>query len=318
VSRASSAAGTGEAVNAVQIVDVSLRDGLQSFHRIVSTDDKLRLLEILVAGGITAVELGAFVRPDLVPEMADTPLLFERTTGRWPDVQFFALVLNVKGAERALASGARELRMVVSATEGHSWSNSHRSVTEGIREAAAVASLAHREGARVAVGLATAFACPYDGIVPAARVVDLVGQLVDGGFEFVSLADTLGRAHPGQVAETIGAARGRYPDVVRSVHLHNTYGLAIANAVAALDAGIRSFDAAVGGIGGCPFAPGAAGNVATEDLLLLLTDLGYDTGLSLEAVGETVRSFYGTLGEVPVSSVAQAMGWTTPIGATPR
>lgn len=295
----------------VRVVEVGLRDGLQSFERIVATNDKLRILEALVGAGIRHLELGSFVRPDLVPEMADSNRLFEATRGRWPDVELIALVPNRRGAELAVEAGARSLRMVLSATEGHSHANTGRTVKEGLREAAAVARYAQAEGVALDVGIATSFVCPFDGAVAPSHVVNVVETLLAAGYRVIGLADTLGRANPAQVSATVAAIRSAHPVVDIGIHLHNTYGMGIANAVAALDVGVRRFDAAIGGIGGCPFAPGALGNIATEELVLLLGDLGYDAGVSLDTLGEALRTAYAVLDATPVSSVSRVLGWAT-------
>lgn len=294
----------------VQVVEVGLRDGLQSFSRVLSIEEKLTLLRALRASGLTHVELGAFVRPDRVPEMADSDELFRIAREEWPEAELIGLVLNERGAERAVAAGATSLRMVISASEGHSAANSGRSVEQSVREAARVlesVEIAH--GPRVSVELATAFVCPFDGVTSAEQVVELASLLAAAGYQAIGLADTLGRANPRQVARTLDAVRTRLPDVELSLHLHDTFGMALANVIAALEVGVRTFDAAIGGIGGCPFAPGARGNIATEDLVFLLQEMGFSPGIGVETVAESVRAFHQVLGADPESSVARAMGW---------
>lgn len=293
----------------VTITDVALRDGLQIQPDVVPTDKKLELYGALVAAGIRSLELGSFVHPKLVPQMADAEALFAAVE-RDPEVEMFALVPNLRGAKRALASGVHDVRIVLSCTEGHSQANTHRSVDEGIAEANAVVDLFRGVGdAQIVGALATAFVCPFDGIVPAARVVRMVGALVDMGLTEISLADTLGRADPAQVQNTVAAARAAFPDIEFGLHLHNTYGMALANLVAGLDEGVAQYDAALGGIGGCPFAPGAAGNVGTEDVVFMLDAMGIETGIDLDGLQRAAGVLRTALRGPLDSSVSRALGW---------
>jgi hydroxymethylglutaryl-CoA lyase len=264
----------------VTVTEVVLRDGLQDEPATVATDGKLRLLDGLIGAGLRSIELGAFVRPDRVPQMADTGQLFEAARGR-AGVTCSGLVVNRAGAERAIAAGAPEVRLVVSASEGHSRANAGRGVEEALAElerAAAVLGAAPRPPV-LSAGIATAFVCPYDGPTPAERVVAIAARLTAAGAGRISLADTLGAATPVQVRAGIVALRQALPEARVGLHLHDTYGMALACAWEALRLGVDWFDASLGGIGGCPFAPGAAGNVATEDLLGLLHGTGVATGV---------------------------------------
>lgn len=286
----------------VTVTEVVLRDGLQDEPVTVATAGKLRLLEGLLEAGVRSVELGAFVRPDRVPQMADTERVIAES--RAPDgVTFSALVLNRAGAERAIAAAVPEVRLVVSAAEGHSRANSGRSTGDalaGLDRAAAVLAAAPSPP-RVTAGIATAFCCPYDGVTPPERIASIAVRLAAAGIRHISLADTLGSATPLQVRAGIAAVRDAVPDCRIGLHLHDTHGMALACAWEALGLGVDWFDAALGGIGGCPFAPGAAGNVATEDLLGLLHGAGVDTGIDAgrlldlipllrELVGHDLRS----------------------------
>lgn len=309
----------GHAVSAVEVVEVGLRDGLQNWPEVVSTRDKTAILGKLLAAGVRHLELGSFVRADRVPQMADSAELFSTLdSGTRSRAEFIALVPNLRGAKAALRAGATSLRLVLSATEGHSRSNTGRSVEEGIAEAARVAEFVTgvsvgAGGPSLAAAIATSFVCPFDGIVPPGRVVGIVDRLRDAGYQAVSIADTLGRATPRQVARTVREVRAAHPGLALSLHLHNTYGMGLAGVVAGLDAGVRSFDASIAGVGGCPFAPGAAGNVATEDLVFLLHELGFETGISIEGLGAAVARLCTTLGCEPSSSVSRALGWFTPL-----
>jgi hydroxymethylglutaryl-CoA lyase len=293
----------------VTITDVALRDGLQIQPDVVPTESKLAIYRALIAAGIRSLELGSFVHPKLVPQMGDAEALFEQVE-RDPEVQLIALVPNLRGANRALASGVTDVRIVLSCTEGHSQANTNRSVEEGVAEAKAVVELVRSEsGARIVGALATAFVCPFDGIVPAEQVTRMAGELVDMGLNEISLADTLGKADPAQVRTTVAAARAAFPDVEFGLHLHNTYGMALANVVAGLDEGVVQFDSALGGIGGCPFAPGAAGNVGTEDVVFMLHAMGVQTGIDLDGLAGAARVLRTSLRGPLESSVARALGW---------
>jgi hydroxymethylglutaryl-CoA lyase len=305
---------TGNTTRAAEVVEVGLRDGLQNWPKVISTSDKKALLGTLLDAGAKRLELGSFVRADKVPQMADSAELFATLDpGTRRRADFIALVPNLRGAKAALAAGATSLRLVLSAAEGHSRSNTGRSVEEGIAEAARVAEFIMGTASvgtiSLAAALATSFVCPYDGVVPPERVVGIVGRLLDLGYRSVSLADTLGRANPRQVTRTVGDVRAAYPGLALNLHLHNTYGMAMAGVMAGLDAGVRSFDASIAGVGGCPFAPGAAGNAATEDLVFMLHELGFETGISLGHLQDAVGRLCAVLGSEPSSSVSRALGW---------
>lgn len=300
------------AAEAVQVVEVGLRDGLQNQPVIVPAPGKLAVLGSLLSAGIRHLELGSFVRADLVPQMADTPQLFAALdVGTRRKAEFIALVPNLRGARAAVAAGATSLRMVLSASEGHSRSNTGRSVAAGIAEAARLAEFARGvPGLSVAAAIATSFVCPFDGVVPPERVTGIAGELSAAGFAAISIADTLGRANPRQVTVVIEQVRASWPALRLNLHLHDTYGMGIANVVAGLDAGVRSFDSSAAGIGGCPFAPGAAGNVATEDLVFVLHELGFATGIGLPGLKIAVDQLCSVLGREPASSISRAGGWS--------
>lgn len=295
--------------NSVLLTDVALRDGLQIQPLTVATEAKLRLLDMLIAAGIRSMEVGSFVHPQLVPQMADAEELFACLPAA-KNAQLMALIPNLRGAERALAAGARDLRIVLSCTEGHSRANTNRSVAEGIDETRGVVARLRAAGdVRITGALATVFVCPFDGIVPTGQVDRLVAALVDMGIDEISLSDTLGKADPGHVERTVRAMTTGYPQVTFGLHLHNTYGMALANVMAGLNHGVAQFDAALGGIGGCPFAPGAAGNVATEDVVFMLHAMGIHTGIDLDALGVAAAELRRTLASPLESSVSRALGW---------
>jgi hydroxymethylglutaryl-CoA lyase len=285
--------------------DVSLRDGLQD-ETPIPTEAKLAVFDALAAAGVAEVELTSFVRPDRVPAMADAEAMAAATGGAGPVVRW-GLVLNRRGAERAMAAGLRHLQFVFSVSEAHNEENAGRSVAASLAELAEIVALATPAGAVTEAVLATAFGCPFTGPVPAADVQRAAEVVLETGIVGIALADTIGTAVPTEVAAQVGAVRAIAGDVPVGVHLHDTRGLALANALTAVEAGAVRVDAAVGGLGGCPFAPGASGNLATEDLVHALEAMGIDTGIDLdqliaasrlacELVGRRVESHVGVAG----------------------
>lgn len=293
----------------IEITDVALRDGLQIQPVTVPTDVKLDLLDKLLAAGLRSMEVGSFVHPQLVPQMADADELF----GRLPDVDaasLMALIPNMRGAERALKVGVKDVRIVLSCSEGHSRANTNRTVDEGIEQTREVVTRLREAGSvRITGALATVFVCPFDGIVPLEQVDRVVGALVDMGLGKISLSDTLGKADPEHVGRVVAAMHKAYPQVAFGLHLHNTYGMGLANVMSGLEQGVRQFDGALGGIGGCPFAPGAAGNIATEDVAFMVERMGISTGIDLDALGTAAQALREALGSPLESSISRALHW---------
>jgi hydroxymethylglutaryl-CoA lyase len=289
-------------VSAVVLRDVTLRDGLQD-EAPISTADKVALFESLVAAGIRDLELTSFVRPDRVPAMADAEELVAATAGH-DEVVRWGLVLNERGAHRALSSGLRHLQAVISVSEAHQQENAGQSVDEGLEGLRAVVELAAAKGAEVELTLATAFGCPYAGPVPVIDVVRVAEAAVDAGVSALGLADTIGTAVPTEVGPLVAEISAF--DVPVGVHLHDTRGLAVANALAAIDAGVTRIDGSVGGLGGCPFAPGASGNLPLEDLAHGLEAMGVDTGVDVESLVEAARLACGLVGREVQSHVGVA------------
>lgn len=289
------------------IRDVTLRDGLQTEDP-VATADKVAVFEALVAAGVRDLELTSFVRPDRVPAMADADELAAATasTGRTAGVERWALVLNERGAQRAVAAGMDRLQFVVSVSDTHSRRNAGRGVDEVLAGLEAITA-GLPAGVAVEVTLATAFGCPYEGPVPPAAVLGAAERSLAAGAAGLSLADTIGTAVPGEVAAlvraTAGVAGGAVPV---GVHLHDTRGLGVANALAALDAGADRVDGTVGGLGGCPFAPGASGNLALEDLVHVLDESGVDTGVDLERLVDVAHLACGLVGRPVESHIGRA------------
>lgn len=265
----------------VDIREVSLRDGLQ-IEQPIPLSAKLALLEAVVATGVREVEATAFVSPSKVPALADAAELAAEL-GRFDGVEFSALVASTNGAKRAIAAGLRSIEYVVSAADGHSRANVGRSSAEAGAQIGDIAAIAHDSGATVEVIIATAWDCPFDGPTPPQRVIDIVDRAVEFGADRLAIADTIGTATPKRVSDLVARVRPRIGDLPLGAHFHNTRGAGLASAYAAVSSGVTRLDASAGGLGGCPFAPGASGNIATEDLVYLLRDSGIDTDVDLQA-----------------------------------
>lgn len=286
----------------ISVRDVTLRDGLQDERRI-ATADKLAVFDALLGAGVRDLELTSFVRPDRVPAMADAPELAAETTGA--DVERWALVLNQRGAQRALEAGMDRLQFVVSVSEAHSLQNAGRTPGAGLDELDAIAR-ALPGGVRIELTLATAFGCPYDGRVAPAAVLAAAERALASGVTGISLADTIGTAIPTEVTSLVRSAVALAGDASVGAHLHDTRGLGVANALAAIDAGATRIDGTVGGLGGCPFAPGASGNLALEDVVHVLEESGIDTGIDLDALIEVAHLACALVGRPVDSHLAKA------------
>ena len=281
----------------IEISEVGPRDGLQSISPIMPTEAKKAWIAAEAAAGVREIEVGSFVPAKILPQLADTAELvaFARTI---PGLTVAVLVPNLKGAEAAVAAGAHKITIPLSVSETHSLRNVRRTHAQMLEETAAIAALikTQPEGGRPKFegGLSTAFGCTLEGKVPEGKVLEIAEALMKAGCDEVGLSDTTGYANPAQVKRLIRAVRGVVGHHACSgVHLHNTRGLGLANALAALDEGITTLDASLGGIGGCPFAPGASGNIVTEDLAFMLATMGYETGVDLErllAVRDIVKA----------------------------
>jgi hydroxymethylglutaryl-CoA lyase len=298
----------------VSIREVGPRDGLQN-EAPVPTEAKVRLLDALSTTGVRRIEAVSFVHPSAIPQMADADEVWRRAT-RVPDVRYSALVPNSKGARRALAAGFTEIEVVVSASDAHNLRNVNRSTSESLDDIAAMIDLLHGAGATAEVIVATSFGCPYTGDVAPARVAGIIDRVLADGADRIAFGDTTGMATPRRVRDLIRAVRGRHPDLPVLLHFHNTRGTALANVLTALELGITEYDASVGGLGGCPYAPGATGNVATEEVVHMLHDMGVDTGIDLDAMVEAARLAEEIVGRELPSGVLRAGPRTrlTPIG----
>lgn len=291
----------GEKIN---ILDVSARDGLQNEPRLVSTADKLKLIEKLVQAGVTDIQATSFVHPRWVPQMADAEDL-AASFSNFPGVRFSALVPNVKGYERAVASGVRYLEFVLSASDSFNRRNLNRTLAESLALLAEVSHAAERDGVTIRTGISTSFHCPFEGTISAQALFDVVKASREVAPWRVAICDTDGMAYPDQVREGVRLIVDKLnlSPTELALHFHDTYGRGLANTLAGLDVGVREFDAATGGLGGCPYCPGASGNLATEDLVAFLHGMGYATGIDLDNLCEaaefatqfTARDYQGHL-----------------------
>jgi hydroxymethylglutaryl-CoA lyase len=265
----------------VEIHEVVLRDGIQNEKKLVPTEEKLRLIRELVACGVRRIEVSSFVNPKLVPQMADAEVLWDRLERR-KGVLYSALILSEGGLERAIRCRVPHLGIFVSASETHSRKNSNKSVAEALKEAVRLIGRAQDAGMKVRAGAMNAFGCAYEGHVPVTRVLKLVRTFMKMGPDEICLADSSGLANPLQMENILTRVRSETADADLSLHLHNTRGLGLANVFSALCQGVAIFDTSLGGLGGCPFIPGARGNIATEDTVIMLHEMGLKTGIELD------------------------------------
>jgi len=267
------------------VCEVGPRDGLQMAKSIMPTQTKSRWIAAIAAAGVPEIEVGSFVPEKLVPQMADTDAIVRHAV-TIPGLVVVALAPNLRGAQNAHAAGAHRIGIPVSVSEGHSRANLNRSPSEQVAEVARIVAWVRSQSRKMEVEAAcsTAFGCSIDGVVPVRNVVAVAAALAEAGVDSVALADTVGYAHPAQIRETIRAVRAAIGERLEGLHLHDTMGLGLANALAGLEEGIRNFDAALAGLGGCPFAPGASGNIVTEDLVFMLESMGFATGIDLAAL----------------------------------
>ena len=305
-------------MDSVLITEVALRDGLQIESATVSTTDKIEFGQLLVQAGFRHLEVGAFVSVAKVPAMGDTAEVLAGLRGA--DAAMHTLVFNLRGAERAVAAGARHVRFVISASDGHSQANAGAPTDRAFARLDEAAKYLRHCGVAIEATIATAFVCPFDGDTPLSRLVSVAERLHSLDIEVLHLADTIGAATPGDIRRGLGAVRAAVPDLPLGLHLHNTYGMASANVWEALDQGVRRFDASTGGLGGCPFAPGAAGNIGADDLVHLLHREGIETGIDPDVlvvarellarlVGHSLDSALAAASVTPSRLRAPALSW---------
>lgn len=290
----------------VTVVEVGPRDGLQNEAQRVETADKIAFVDALSAAGLPVIEVSAFVSPKWVPQMGDAAEVVGGIR-RHPGIRYSALVPNLAGLDRAHAAGVTDVAIFAAASETFSQKNTNRTIDASLAGYREVGARARVLGMRVRAYLSTSFGCPFEGEVKPARVAELAAALIEMGAFEVAVSDTIGIAHPGQVRTVVDAVAARVPRDRIALHFHDTRGMALANVMAGLDAGVTTFDASAGGLGGCPYAPGATGNLATEDLIYMLDGLGVATGVSLPALLEASRVIEPKVGHPLPSRVYRAI-----------
>jgi hydroxymethylglutaryl-CoA lyase len=298
----------------IELVEVGPRDGLQSEPEVMSTEMKVSLIQRLVDAGLKRIEVASFVNPKRVPQMADGEAVLAALPAR-DDVHYVGLVLNRRGFDRALAAGCKEIGMVTVATDSFAQRNQGMSSEDTIAAWEEIAPLAHAAGIRAQVTISVAFGCPFEGEVDPQRVVAIATRLAQFNPLEIAIADTIGVAVPTQVTDLVKRLQDALPQVPLRCHFHNTRNTGVANAYAAVMAGVRTLDSSVGGVGGCPFAPNATGNVATEDLLYMLSRSGFETGVNLSKLIETANWLQEQRGRTVPSMVSKAGGFPKPASA---
>jgi len=303
----------GISIRQVQIVEVGPRDGLQNEAAFVPTSEKIAFVNRLADAGHTTIEVSAFVSPKWVPQMADAAEVFAGIARR-PGVRYTALVPNAQGLSRAREARVDEVAVFPAASETFSKRNINQTVEEAMAAATRICDEARAAGLRVRAYLSTSFGCPFEGAVAPARVAELTARLIESGAYEVALSDTIGIAHPRQVADVLNEVTKRVSSANLALHFHDTRGTALVNVYAGLEAGVSTFDASAGGLGGCPYSPGSTGNLATEDLVYLLDGLGIATGTRLEAIAAASRAIEPLVGHPLPSRVFRAMQATAERG----
>lgn len=292
----------------VVVCEVGPRDGFQMEPAFIPTERKVEVIDRLSEAGLCHLEVTSFVHPRAVPQMRDAEDVMARIRRR-PGTRYCALVPNDRGAVRAIGAGADELHTVLSASESHNLANVNMTVAESLARLEAVFRVADRAGKPVIAGVSTAFGCPFEGRIPLERLDRVVEALVERGARAVALADTTGMANPRQVAHTFEHLMGRFPEVEWTLHTHDTRAMALANVLAAMLVGVTRFDASIGGLGGCPFAPGASGNLCTEDLVHALHAMGVETGVDLSRLLDTARRVEQIVGHPLPGHILKAGPW---------
>jgi hydroxymethylglutaryl-CoA lyase len=295
----------------VSICEVGPRDGLQIAKTRMTTEAKVRWIQSIAAAGVKEIEVGSFVPPRVIPQLSDTPEVVTQVLATVPGLIVQALAPNLRGVQNAYHAGVHKISIPVSVSDGHSMANLNRTPAQSIEMMREIMAWLGAQPRKVPVvaGCSTAFGCSIDGVVPTAKAVALAKGLADAGADQIMLADTVGYAHPAQIKEVVRATRDAIGDKLYGLHLHDTCGLGIANALAGLEEGIRAFDSCLAGLGGCPYAPGASGNVVTEDLVFMLESMGFATGIDLPKLIDARRLLHEGLpaetmhGQVPKAGI---------------
>jgi hydroxymethylglutaryl-CoA lyase len=292
----------------VTVCEVGPRDGFQIEPDWIPTEQKIEAVDLLAAAGLPRIEVTSFVHPKVVPQLRDAEAVMAAIRRR-PGTRYAALVPNDKGAVRAVDAGVDQIHTVVSASESHNLANVNMTVAESIDKLRAVMQVAERARVPVVCGISTSFGCPFEGEVPLARLEGVVGRLVGLGARALTLADTTGMANPRQVQRTLEHLLPRFAGIEWTLHTHDTRAMAIPNILAAMECGVSNFDASVGGLGGCPFAPGASGNVCTEDLVHCLHAMGVETGIDLDRLIGAARRVQEIIGRPLPGQIIKAGPW---------
>jgi hydroxymethylglutaryl-CoA lyase len=289
----------------VTICEVGTRDGFQIEPDFIPTEQKVGVVNLLSAAGLPRIEVTSFVHPKAVPQLRDAEEVMARITRR-PGTRYAALVPNEKGAVRAIEARVDAIHTVLSASESHNLANVNMTIAESLDKLGAVLRVAAAAKLHVACGISTSFGCPFEGDVPLAQLERVVGRLVEMGARAVGLADTTGMANPRQVGRVLEHLIPRFPGIEWTLHTHDTRAMAIPNILAAIEQGVTNFDASIGGLGGCPFAPGASGNVCTEDLVHCLHAMGVQTGIDLDRLVGVSRRVQGIVGRALPGQIVKA------------
>ena len=289
----------------VKLCEVGLRDGLQNEPKILTVSEKLKLAEGLIDAGFKVIELGSFMSPKAVPQMADTDELFKLLKSV-KGVELRALVANKRGVERAIDCGCRKIKLNVSASKRHNLANINKTPRETVAGFNENVDLALKNGLEVSGSISMPFGSPWEGLIPVEDVEGIVEAYLGVGIKEISLSDAAGVATPKQVYDMCRSMQKKYPDVIWWLHFHNTRGMAMANILASMEAGIRNFDTALGGFGGCPFVPGAAGNVSSEDVVHMMDEMGIETGIDILKLIELSRNLQAILGHKGDSYIIKA------------
>jgi hydroxymethylglutaryl-CoA lyase len=290
----------------LKIVEVGPRDGLQNIQKLIATKDKVAYIQMLAEAGCRHIEVASFVHPRWVPQLADSAEVYA-SIAKLEGVLYSAVVPNVKGTERAIAAGVQEIAVFVGASETFNFKNSNASTDQVLQQIEEVMDMARQSNLPVRAYVSTSFGCPFEGPVPVQEVVDLTGRLLDLGIYEVCLGDTIGVAVPTDVEQVLEAVLSRFDAERIGLHMHDTRGTALANVLRGLDLGITTFDTSAGGLGGCPFAPGAAGNLATEDLVYALNRMGIETKIDLAKLAQASMFMEKVLGYPLPSKCLQAL-----------
>jgi hydroxymethylglutaryl-CoA lyase len=289
----------------VTLCEVGTRDGFQIEPDFIPTEVKVEVVDLLSAAGVPRIEVTSFVHPKAVPQLRDAEAVMARITRR-PGTRYAALVPNDKGAVRAVDAGVDAIHTVVSASESHNLANVNMTIAESLEKLRAVMTVAARANVHVGCGISTSFGCPFEGDVPVTQLEHVVGRLIDMGARAIGLADTTGMANPRQVSRVLEHLMPRFPGIEWTLHTHDTRAMAIPNILAAMECGVTNFDASIGGLGGCPFAPGASGNVCSEDLVHCLHAMGVATGVDLDRLVAASRRVQDVVGRALPGQIVKA------------